>query len=389
MNAASGCGNNREQQIVSLEIYEEGIKRTGFELEYRVASTLRLAGWNVISNKYYVDDHQETVREIDLVAYKAAVVNSFHVYTTLIVSCKKSEKNVWAFLAKDRADDDPNADRYPAHIWTNCKAPAFVFGKSTWRREYHDKLRSKGLTWLAAPPEVDIFAFQEMNKASGAPQNDKPLFESVTSLMKAQAFELGSLPGRKKKAPAIYQFNLLTVADTDFVRLHFSENKIEPTSRPYEQYVASYIVNKQQTTARIHFSTIGALPDAVLEYDRLHAANVAIFNEEDTRFYADVFTDAEHMLVLVDDFRVEVQFELVWALRPETAQKRDSLDRSAGAAELVWVDAEKLVAIEVDITADEAAKLNDNEPLKKKTAKALAKIYRYTGAFKFAPSMPF
>jgi hypothetical protein len=179
------------------------------------------------------------------------------------------------------------------------------------------------------------------------------------------------------------------LVSTDFVRLHFSENKIEPTSRAYEQYVARYIVNKQQTTARIHFSTIGALPDAVSEYDRLHSANVAIFNAEDARFYADVFTDAEHMLVLVDDFRDEIKLDVVWALRPETAQKRESLDWSVSAMELVWVDAEKLVAIEADITADEAAKLNGNEPLKKKTAKALAKIYRYTGAFKFARSWPF
>jgi hypothetical protein len=71
--------------------YAEEIKKTGFVLENQVAQTVKSSGWTVISNKYYVDDSEESVREIDLIAYKCTRVQHFDVYTTLIISCKKSE----------------------------------------------------------------------------------------------------------------------------------------------------------------------------------------------------------------------------------------------------------------------------------------------------------
>lgn len=57
------------------------IRKTGFVLENEVAQVLKRSGWTVISNKYYVDDSEETVREIDLVAYHVPKVQHFDVYT--------------------------------------------------------------------------------------------------------------------------------------------------------------------------------------------------------------------------------------------------------------------------------------------------------------------
>ena len=53
-----------------LSVFETEIRKTGFVLESRITRILQKASWSVISNKYYVDDASETVREIDLVAYK-------------------------------------------------------------------------------------------------------------------------------------------------------------------------------------------------------------------------------------------------------------------------------------------------------------------------------
>jgi len=91
--------------------YSESIKKTGFVLEYSIASQLRQAGWIVINNKFYIDDHNNDVREIDLVAYKSASVEALQVYTTLILSCKKSEKNVWALLSKDIGNRSPEKSK--------------------------------------------------------------------------------------------------------------------------------------------------------------------------------------------------------------------------------------------------------------------------------------
>lgn len=94
---------------------EQEIRKTGFVLENDIAQILKAAGWTVISNKYYIDDQQDTVREIDLIAYQGSKVQQFDVYTVLIISCKKSESNVWALLAREVNLRDPNSDWCPLH----------------------------------------------------------------------------------------------------------------------------------------------------------------------------------------------------------------------------------------------------------------------------------
>ncbi len=47
-----------------------------------------------------------------------------------------------------------------------------------------------------------------MNRVSGAPHNDKNIFSAVTSLMKAQAYELGALSHRKKSFRLSVQLNI-------------------------------------------------------------------------------------------------------------------------------------------------------------------------------------
>ncbi|HEX2829113.1 MAG TPA: hypothetical protein VHP37_22380 [Burkholderiales bacterium] len=76
------------------------IRKTGFVLENGIPQILKRAAWTVISNKYYVDDSEETVREIDLVAYRVTRLQHLDVYTLLIVSWKKRDANAWALLAR-------------------------------------------------------------------------------------------------------------------------------------------------------------------------------------------------------------------------------------------------------------------------------------------------
>lgn len=52
-----------------LSTLEKQIEKTGFVIETPMARQLKEAGWTVNSNRYYVDDAEENVREIDLVAY--------------------------------------------------------------------------------------------------------------------------------------------------------------------------------------------------------------------------------------------------------------------------------------------------------------------------------
>lgn len=162
------------------------IRKTGFVLENQIAQELKAANWTVISNKYYVDDSEETVREIDLVAYRVGRVQHFDVYTVLIISCKKSDSNLWALLARDINLKDPNSDWWPLHAWSNDRALSYQLAEAGKARRYHEQVATLGVVEALSVPAVEVFAFQEMDRASGKPQNDKPIFSAVTSLMKAQ-----------------------------------------------------------------------------------------------------------------------------------------------------------------------------------------------------------
>jgi hypothetical protein len=94
---------------------------------------------------------------MDMVAYQVKDVLGLQVYTTLIISCKKSDKNVWALLSRDRERDDPNVDWSPTHIWSNDRALAFATSQSSWPEQYYARTRELGVQRVSSEPEVDIF----------------------------------------------------------------------------------------------------------------------------------------------------------------------------------------------------------------------------------------
>jgi len=370
--------------IMDQRKFELGIRKTGFHLEHQVASILRKAGWTVISNRYYVDDQEESVREIDLVAYRARKAADVDVFTTLIISCKKSDKNVWALLARQRNRDDPNIDWWPAHIWSNDPVCNFMVNQTGWREQYHRRARQLGVQRALAEPEVDIFAYQEMNRESGAPQNDKPIFASVTSLMKAQSYELDALPQRKKR-PSAYQFNLLTVVDTELVRLLFREHDVTASPVSDEQYIASYIIKKRDTVARIHFVTLGEFSAVLEDYSRLHLANGTIFAEDKGSFYDGVLCDPDRVALFAGNFSKAVDWALNWRIRahsPGHAKLQPAI--------LSWDENQGRAEVGVDTSPEGLAFLSGDADARRVVAEALKRIYRYEGPFDFGNSeIPF
>jgi hypothetical protein len=359
------------------------IRKTGFVLENSIAQELKSAGWTVISNKYYVDDFEETVREIDLVAYRVSKVQHFDIYTTLIISCKKSEANAWALLAREINLKDPNSDWWPLHVWSNDKALSFQLSEATKARRYHEQLTLLGVTDALADPTVEVFAFQEMDKVTGKPQNDKPIFSAVTSLIKAQAYELSALPARKK-APAVYQFNLLSVVDTDLVRLMFKGPEITCTSLETEQYLARYIVRKREIFSRIRFIKASAFGAVLQDYGRLHNANCKWFGAECDTFYTGLVKDWKRAEVHVEDFKNKVH----WPLTMHLTRKFDRTI-NFGTPSINWSESKSSVWVGVSVPADVLSFLNVDPHVKKLFASALKSVYRYEGDFYFDDDIPF
>jgi hypothetical protein len=356
---------------------ESQIRKTGFVLENGIAQTLKPAGWTVISNKYYVDDFENTVREIDLVAYQVKTVHHLEVYTVLMISCKKTESNVWALLARDINLRDPNSDWWPLHAWTNDKALQFQLAEPGAAKRFHESAITNGVDEVLKDPSVEVFAFQEMDRTSGSPQNDKPIFTAVTSLMKAQAYELDALPLRKK-APCVYQFNLLSIVDAEMARLMFQGGRITCTPLDTEHYLARYIVKRKETFSRIRFIRASAFAKALEDYGRLHHANAAWFDGPYRKFYDGILSDYRRS----DVFREDFQREIVPILQMRLSQALKS-DTKPNTRWFTWDKTKSEVAL--DFFQDQAVNdfLNKDPATQKKVKAALQHFYHYSGAFRF------
>jgi hypothetical protein len=357
--------------------FAKEILKTGFVLENRIAIELKRSGWTVISNKYYEDDLEGNVREIDLLAYKVSKMQHFDVYTTLLISCKKSESNVWALLARDINLKDPNSDWWPLHTWSNDKALLYELSQPGRARAYHNDVAALGVTEALSIPSVDVFAFQEMNRSSGAPQNDKNIFNALTSLMKAQSYELSALP-RRKKLVSVYQFNLLSIIDSDLIRLNFIGNEIEVEPVNSEHYIARYIIRKTEIFSRIHFIKASYFEKMLTDYDRLHNANCKWFDQTYNNFFDGIAEDSKRTEVLIEEFRDKLRksfFGIVLKIKRGLDVKDISLN---------WLSKQIKLAVTLPGDSEFIKSLNQNDKAKETVAEALKEVYRYTGDFFFS-----
>jgi len=357
--------------------FEKQIIKTGFVLEHNISTALRRKGWSVISNKYYIDDNEETVREIDLIAYKATKVQHFFVYTALVISCKKNEANVWALLSRPLDKSNPNRNWNPVHAWTNDKALGFQLSQPDFGADYHTKGGEKVLRALA-DPMFDIFAFQEMCRQSGAPKNDKAIFNSVTSLMKAQAYELRALPTRKT-VPSIYHFSLISVIDSEMIRLLFDGDDLSASDLCSEQYLANYIIDKKQNVSRIRFLRAKEFEETISDYDELHAFNCKVFSDYCDDFYEGVLEDWNRTKIFIEKFRKDVWWGLHWRI-----YKTYNINLKKETISLSWCSEDRVVAVTLPLEDEHLDFLNEDTESRKTVTRALESIYRYKGSFLFA-----
>lgn len=369
---------------MSIDRFADEIKKTGFELEYRMAECFRTHGWTVIANKYYVDDVQEAVREIDLVAYKTGKVQHFRVVTTVIVSCKKTERDAWVLLAKSLDPSDPNIDWQPLHSWSSDRALQHMISAPEWPAEFISHAQENQCGELNEIPKRHIFAFQEMNKTTAKANNDKNIFAAVTSLMKAQAYEIGALPLRLKR-PAVYQFNLMSIVETELVRLEFdTTGGITALPTEEEAYVARYIIEKRQTFSRIHFLRSGHLDRALTTYDRLHQSNLSFFAGACDRFYEDAAKVSAKREVFLKDVQEDLHWRFSWRVND-----REGNNVAPDAIALSWEAGSGEVVARLPIPGDAIASLNADSSLRQSLASILKKYYRFEGPSRFDDDIPF
>ena len=357
---------------MELEKYVKQIEKTGFVLEARIAEMLRRHHWTVIHGRYYIDDIQDSVREIDLLAYRVQEIDGLQYYTTLIVSCKKSEQNIWALLTKNRDNDDPNMNWDPLQIWSNNKVLSFMLSRD-WEQDYLEKLEEIGIYSELMNAEVNLFAFQEMNKSKGTPQNDKAIFSATTSLMKAQNYEIKALPERKQTPATLYQFNLVSVFDGDLVRLHFSDGQVTASRRDSDVYISNYIVDQSDTCSRIHLVRANAFDTFLDLYDELYQFNCRYFSELRDSFYDSAVSDFQRRMLLEEDFFSQIKWRVGFAL-----------ERDAPYMALSHHAETDTLRVGINVQPQELDLLNEKEDLLALLRKTAKSVYRFSGDVRFS-----
>lgn len=361
---------------------KEQIKKTGFVLEDKIVKILRKHGWFVISNKYYIDDLENSIREIDIVAYKCSKLDSINVFTSLIISCKKSDASIWALLSREINKKDPNTNFWPLHTWTNNKCLEYQTSRSDFSQNYHEGAINFGVSNALSLPDVEIFAFQEMAKSDGKPQNDKSIFGSITSLIKAQSYEKSILPN-KNKINRIYQYNLISVVETDLLRVMFEDANITSTFVDDDHFLSQYIIKKEQTFSRIRFIKSECFEKHLSDYTKLHEFNCHHFKSEVDNFYVDVAKSQSKLDCLSEDLRIR--------LGPIIQERvLDCLGEYANIKDM-WVlrvESKDMLCIVFHFSDEIIEFINCDNEIDKEASRALMQIYKYPGKFMFANEFP-
>ncbi|OWV15539.1 hypothetical protein B7990_13935 [Fibrobacter sp. UWB4] len=380
--------SSKEEKIIAA------INTTGFVFENKVVELLRKNNWTVIGNKYYEDDLTQTVREMDILAYKNSHIdeNNVSVVTTLLISCKKNDKNSWIFFTRPSNPEDPNKDWKPLRFWTNEKRLKYSIENLKFGKNYLDGMVDE-CSPIFSIPEKECFAFQEVelgidcakcitNNKKGASKNDSNIFNSITSLLKSQAYEMSSLDKRMKKS-RIYQFNLLSLSDVPgMYEVDFSDGQnLNVREIDNVNYLSSYIIKRQESFNRIRFLSYESFERAISQYDELHKYNCETLDDVLEEFYANL--DTGKLRCLQQDFKDEILRNLFFYMYN---QKYIDIRKIFNEASLYFDEGQ--VEICVDVDGELLIDLQENQKLTRIIADTLKKVYRYEGGFSIV-DLPF
>ncbi|WP_018248801.1 hypothetical protein [Orenia marismortui] len=300
---------------LNLEGFKEQIEKTGFVLEYEVSKILENHGWNVITNRYYIDPMKNIDREIDILAYKVFKFKGIQYYTSLIISCKKSEKNVWSFLTKDLKEDDPNINHYPVAYWTNSKIIEFMLNEKEIENIIENDFLDKDYLHNIYSLNKEVFAFQQMNSTSCKPKNDSNIYNSITTTIKALEYERNSLPERRENK-AFYNFNLLSIFKGDFIELYFNNGDIVPKKIDSIKYLNRHIVSEKEDFYRVHFISYDKLEEKLEDFNKLFNWNFKYYSQLISEYYNKVFIFDNYAELFWNQFKQElidfINIEISW-----------------------------------------------------------------------------
>src|SRR5699024_7637950 len=291
----------------------ENINNTGFVLEYEVAHLFEENGWSVINNRYYLDDDSQRSREIDILAYKVREIDETFYYTSLIISCKKSNEHLWTFLVKNLDEKDPNIEKYPIIDWSNNPIIDFMKKKQEFTNKVITGINSNENVRFTYGVDEQVFAFQQLDKKSYKPKNDKDIYNSIMTSIKALEYERNALNNRIDR-DAVYNFNILSIFDGEMCSLKYN-GTAEPEVNEINdiKYLNRHIVNKTDLFFRVHFLNYVSLKKCIKYYDGLHDWHVNVYSNLKKEFEKLMMEEKDESCLdlLLEDFKKKIYWKLI------------------------------------------------------------------------------
>lgn len=379
---------------------ESAVSQSGFPLEHYIGNVLRKHDWRIISNRYYIDDLKNVEREIDILAYKTYTDEDemIQYYTSLIVSCKKSDKYTWCFLTRKSDTMDCNVDWTPLHFYTSDVRLKYMTEK------HRDFLINKYKTHNAIKNLYDfpesVFAYQQLavveNTRHGRMQGDyyidgnDDIYNSIITSIKALETEKRSRTENtnNKRYKKYYMFHLVSIFDGAMVKDCFDDNgnqQIEPIQEI--KYLNRHIVNKVDNFYIVNFTTKENFEYRLKLWDYFHSYNSLLLTKVVSEFYKDIFSEKDKADILWNNFKELTLWRIGYFLRKfNKTIPVDNLDISYS-----YCNDKLELELATNHYLDESIidRLNNETELIGFIQKNLLEIYRYKGVFCFSNGLPF
>lgn len=378
----------------------EAISHTGFPLEHYICTVLKNHQWNVISNRYYIDDIKGTEREIDIVAYKVLeCIDNVQYITSLVISCKKSEENKWCFLTRDVDTTDGNINWSPIHFCSTDKRFKFIL--ETQNSELVEKcLNNKALAHLYTFPS-QVFAFQILQKSRKETDKKKgplcvkentDLYNSIITTIKAISSEKKSRFERyKNQAKRCYLFYALSIFDGELIETKFENDGSQSIDAVQNiKYLNRHIVNNVDDFYIVDFTTKDNFDYRLNLYDILHNANAKFLQQLFNGFYENIFLDSHRVEILWKDFEESIRF---WVRYNVSKELKIDIDAHNYGILYSYDNDTAMLTLDISgncpLTGEQWEILNHSEELIKTVREGLVKFFKYDGKFNFGLYLPF
>lgn len=378
----------------------EAISHTGFPLEHYICNVLKKHQWNIISNRYYIDDVKGTEREIDIIAYKVSdSIDDVQYITTLVISCKKSEENRWCFLTRAVDTTDGNINWSPLHFCSTDKRFKFILETQNSLLVYK-YLNHKALSHLYTFSN-QVFAFQILQKSKKEKDKNRgalcikentDMYNSIITTIKAISSEKKSRFERyNNQSKRCYLFYALSIFDGGIIESKFENDGSQTIDSVSDiKYLNRHIVNNVDDFYIVDFTTKDNFDYRLKLYDILHSANTKYLSEFLNEFYENIFQFPDRINILWKDFEDSIRFGVRYHV-----EKLLNVGIDANKYKIWHSYYADIQTLTLDIGGNNSLSieqweiLNNNEELKQTIKTGLLKFFKYNGNFIFGETLPF